>query len=520
MRLTQYLSIEFHPHCNLSSTHAKCPNTHPERYSHLDTARTLDDDTIVDIATRFYNEFGFQGMVTWHYYNEPLVQAERMCRLVDRIREKVPQARFALWTNGLLLPVDLESLRRFEKIHITEYKDKECRAGYDRARQSIKALCRQQSGVHVHGWPLDTRRTLQDGPRKIDPCGRMFVEFIIGYHGNVHLCCYDWRGLGSPGNVFTDDLAEIVQRWRQIRDNISGCQMTDDSPDACLRCPNRQTGIGWKDDAEIYEAATEYMMRRRLRRQVIPSPSVRLSQPKVGVVFVHYAIPERRLREHFEWNDELYRAAGASVYVVADTTYSSTKSLPYVKTVVVPESRLPKRRRKRVFSLALTKNEGIKAALRDGCDVVIVTDTDVAFSDVTLFRMASVTEDEAIVPVYLMARSYGDRAESDQPDVGMTGTIAMTSRNWRQIRFNETCVGYGAEDGKVHEAIRQRGIVVVRDEPLWRQGEWHRKPHYVWHIAHDPSKHLMRQPGHGSADCWNRDIGFNPDNFVANRRLR
>jgi hypothetical protein len=220
-----------------------------------------------------------------------------------------------------------------------------------------------------------------------------------------------------------------------------------------------------------------------------------------AVVFAHYQIPQARLDDHFRWNDAFYRHSGAVVYVVTD----HLRRVPmYGRCVILPKIALPKLEGETVFSLSLTKNRGIMAALGGRCDPIIVTDTDIAFSDAAWEEMVGVASNVASLPVYLMARSYDARSERDKPDTGMTGTIGMRAKHWRHVKFNETCVGYGAEDGIVHRAIRERGLVQLRDT-------------FIWHIAHD-EQHLHRTPGHGSADCWNRDT-LNPDNFAANRRV-
>lgn len=250
MQYTQYLSFEFHPDCNLGDVHKACPNRHPERYAHVDTSRTLDDGTIVEVARRMHEEFGFRGLVAFHYYNEPLMQAARLYALVDAIREAVPRARFVLWSNGTLLTDELRPLRAFGQIYITDYGNLN--------KQHVDRLRQLASHVQICRWPLDGRTTAQDA-YSIRPCGRMFVEFVVDFHGNVHLCCHDWRGLGSPGNVFKDDLATLVERWQVIRASISGAQMTGEAPETCLRCPMRQPEIGWEVAPEVVRDAKEHM---------------------------------------------------------------------------------------------------------------------------------------------------------------------------------------------------------------------------------------------------------------------
>ncbi|MHC4867289.1 MAG: radical SAM/SPASM domain-containing protein [Planctomycetota bacterium] len=347
MRLTQYLIFELGSGCNLSGAHRRCPNAHPERYAHLDTSRTLDDDTIVSIATRMYREFGFRGLIGWHYYNEPMVQRRRMWQLMGRIREAIPESRFVLWTNGtivntngVVLDQDLLPFAAFEQIHITDYGDDQwptILAGELEARQ-IPAS--------IHHWELDDRLDppVEESDR---PCLRMFTEFIVDNHGNVHLCCYDWRGLGSPGSVFTTPLGELVERWRAIREAISGPRMRLDpppsGPDApffaeftrapavCRTCSKR-CGLT-EFDPTIAAATTQHLAARvfndasarifphrwtiKMPEDCLTAPLVVDRPPEIAVVFVAYrCVPDERILDHFRWNADYY--APVRVYMVTD----------------------------------------------------------------------------------------------------------------------------------------------------------------------------------------------------------
>jgi hypothetical protein len=225
---------------------------------------------------------------------------------------------------------------------------------------------------------------------------------------------------------------------------------------------------------------------------------------KLAIVFVSYLkVPEERLQDHFRWNREAYKQFGdrLRVYVVSDIDHD----LPsYAESVIYPMDRLPMIDGRRRFSLTATKNSGIAEAIENGAEVVISTDVDVAFDPQTLQLMFTVPDDWASIPLYRMAPSFEDRAKG-HIDHGCMGTVGLTAANWTRIRYDERCVGYGADDGILMRDIERAGIRIARD-------------HEVTHIAH-VSGDGARQPGRGSATCWGRDDGFNFDNFTANRRL-
>lgn len=509
MRLTQFLIFELGTKCNLGELHKdRCPNRSPERWKDLDASHDLDDDMIVSTATRMYQQFGFRGMVGWHYYNEPLLQQERMFGLMRRIRKQVPTARFLLWSNGTLLPADPAFFMQFERIIFTDYGNID--------PDTLAAVQGVNPRTLVCRWALDRRMDIT-GPEHPGPCGRMFVEFVVDGHGNVHLCCYDWKGKGSPGNVYTHKLQVLVTRWQNIRDAISGNTMKAMAPMVCRTCRVRNPAVPAILHPTVFlptiaaEAQKHVEALRRFTPQPGPAPKPRPQQPQVAVVFASYqnakgeGTPYRRLLDHFRWNDDLYRST-ARVYVVTE----KHRNLPdYAECVIFPEANLPILDGERCFSICMTKNAGIRKALADGADVVICTDVDMAFSGNTWEQMVNLKPRQVSIPVYVMAPSFEDR-EKGQADRGATGTVAMTAVGWQTVcrdgqYYDERCVGYGADDGIMVTTVKQAGLQILRDC-------------VAYHIEHPGATPKPNRPGRGRPGCYGRD-GFNPDNFKANKQI-
>jgi len=224
----------------------------------------------------------------------------------------------------------------------------------------------------------------------------------------------------------------------------------------------------------------------------------------LAVVFVSYLkVPVERLMDHFRWNEDVYASFGdrLRVYVVSDVDHE----LPSDATCVVfPLDRLPMIQCRRRFSLTQTKNAGIQRAIADGCDVIVATDVDIVLPRPLVARMFNVTEQQAVIPVYLMAEDFVTRYKGHL-DHGCTGTVAMTAANWKRIPYDEECVEYGGDDGILLRDIERAGLGIQRDK-------------IVSHIAHVPGDG-ERTPGRGADTCWGREDGFNRDNFRKNRRL-
>jgi hypothetical protein len=195
-------------------------------------AQELDDETIVSCAVRAYQELGFTGLVGWIYYNEPLLQAERMFALMARIAEQAPKARFILWTNGMLIPEECEQYRQFAQIIISGYNEQ--------SRRGVARLfAKQIESRYIENAKLDNRLEQIVITGNKQHCLRPHVELIVDNFGNTHLCCYDWQGKGTLGNVFTRDFGAIAREWRTLLPEIAGAEMSDQAPEVCQTCSHR-----------------------------------------------------------------------------------------------------------------------------------------------------------------------------------------------------------------------------------------------------------------------------------------
>ncbi len=491
MHLTQFLIFELSDQCNLGSAHKLCPNQSPERYAHLDTRRTLDEATILSIASRAYQVHNFRGLIGWHYYNEPTLTETSMLRLMDNIKRQVPQARFVLWTNGTRLPENLARYRQFEQVYITNYDG----ADFSRVTTELPQ-------TKILRPTMDGRLGQVD--RESDrPCYRSFTEFIIDYHGNVHLCCFDWRGKACMGNVFAESFGAILSRFQAARMAMVGERMTEDAPASCRRCAFR-IGSFSNFDPVVAKAAADYAA--QLRQSLAEAKSGRPNAGRPAVIFAHYNcpggdLPESRLYEQLAWNDAYYRQSAARVYVVTD----KARVLPdYAACLVLPASALPQHDGHTVFSQAIAKNCGVAAALADERDPIIVCDTDIQFTPPAWHRLVKVDGWSAIIPVCCMRRRCDYLDGEDRRDKGCTGTVAMRAENWKRLRYDERFAGYGGEDGAFLNSITRAGLRVDRATE-------------IYHMPHFAGESPQRQPGHGSEGCYNRANGFNPDMFGANR---
>lgn len=202
MNETRYLSFEIGPYCNLSDEHPWCPSGY--------LVRSGDGMMSVERIAECINEAtaaGFTGLVAFHFYNEPLLYAER----IRAVMELAPDARYLLWSNGTLAAECPELVASFDEVVITDY--------------------------HGRGnYPFDPDDRLgnyADGQRDTVRCHRPFVEFVVDYAGEAHLCCQDWAHDTAIGNVTTEPFMAVYGRWLAIAEGVrdgSSC------PSVCLSC--------------------------------------------------------------------------------------------------------------------------------------------------------------------------------------------------------------------------------------------------------------------------------------------
>ena len=469
MDLMQFLIFEIGDKCNLAKEHeGKCPVNCRDRFPQ--GGRPLTDQEIVDIAAVMYYDYGFKGMIGFHYYNEPLLYLDRIEKVVHEIEKIVPQAQFVLWTNGKLFPKDIQRLSIFNRAWVTNYDG----GNYKEIRKAVKNV------IEV-SWQLDARLD-PEGHERLDRCRRPFAEFIIDYKGNVHVCCIDWQGGVKIGNVTQDGLGECINNFLDVRDAVGGDCMTADAPAFCKKCKLRQPNVA-NLHTDIKLLADNYLATGKRPQSI-------------AVTFTHYNIPAKRLQDHFAWNDAVYRKHNARVYVVTDKQYDVP---PYAECLVYP-SKMP------VFNLSKTSNYGVKTAINNGYDIIIKTDTDIVFSPEVFNACIQVRDKEAVIPYYKMSDNYAERNEKFVMAPYATGTISMTADGWEINHFNELCEGYGCDDGILKRRIEKSGYGIKR----YKQFD-------LWHIAHEAG--TVQKEFHGRTDHWNRDSGFNPENFKRNGQL-
>ncbi len=229
LQYTQLINFEIGDKCNLTKMHPECPS------NAVRSGKELTDEKILGLVNEIYTKYGFRGFIAWHFYNEPLLQADRIFNLMEQIRKDFPKSRFLLWSNCTILPED-DRIKLFEDAYLTDYLN----VGMDRVYGCFKNV--------AHFWYKGKDISLDERffspyteENHYERCLRPLVEFIIDNYGDVHFCCYDWNIRTEVGNVWNSSLDEILKKREELSRQVCGKQMTEDSPWRCLRCTFRES---------------------------------------------------------------------------------------------------------------------------------------------------------------------------------------------------------------------------------------------------------------------------------------
>lgn len=223
---TSLLSFEVTKFCNMMKEHDKCP-VNCREYKNRDFH--LDEKSIVNTIKEAI-KMGFSGLVAFHYYNEPLLEKELILRIINQ----VPEARYLLWTNALLLNRKVEEndfLLKFSKVNITCYNVEDMPFFTD--------LSNYYGNIEIFDWELDDRLEIYEKDKDNNlSCKRPLFEIPIDYHGNIHLCCMDWKNEYQIGNIFIDSFTNIIKgkKYQNLLKECQGRRFSENCPVICKKC--------------------------------------------------------------------------------------------------------------------------------------------------------------------------------------------------------------------------------------------------------------------------------------------
>jgi hypothetical protein len=213
----RYLCFEVGTTCNLAGVHSRCPINEIPRDPQ---ATALTPESIVEFAAYMVTQ-GFRGHIAFHFYNEPLLELDKVLETIGKIKQRMLPVKFNLWTNGKLIPRDPEKasyLADFDEVVWSAYSHEDAAAARE-LRKTYSHIVIRESG-------LDLRREHKDLPDNVGPgdfgiCHRQDHELIVRNDGTVIHCCADFKNTIQAGNVLRDTPADILSNWRVNKTRVA-----------------------------------------------------------------------------------------------------------------------------------------------------------------------------------------------------------------------------------------------------------------------------------------------------------
>lgn len=236
------IEIEINHECNRACGY--CPNSLQERKN--------KGRMTVELFTSLMDqlrEIGFQGRVSYHFYNEPMLSPD-LDLFVRMTREYLPRAVIELYTNGLLLDrVRFDSLCAIgvDKFTVTRHHGVQdfpfanVFEELDRpARERVRLLDYTDLELTSRGGILKVGRRISE-PLDL-PCLIPSLMAIVTVNGNVLPCYEDFEELNVMGNLHVNSLTEIWNSpaYRAFRESL---KRRERSVHPVCRTCNRQTMI-------------------------------------------------------------------------------------------------------------------------------------------------------------------------------------------------------------------------------------------------------------------------------------
>lgn len=218
------INFEITDKCNYDKLHKACPINSKSRFNNNASDVPISDGDIIGLMSYCINR-GFKGYFGFHYYNEPLLERDRITRIMTEINSRFPSVKFCLWTNGSMLK-DRE-VHKYDKVVISDYKKN-------------KAHLAANKNVHVLSGKLDKRRKIEDAKVKLSNCARVNLEMSVDYYGNIRVCCNDYKHEITSANITQSDYTTCLMKWVEAKTVPETMANTGKSHAVCRSCIKRE----------------------------------------------------------------------------------------------------------------------------------------------------------------------------------------------------------------------------------------------------------------------------------------
>jgi len=227
----ELIALETTTYCNLTCSF--CPNSKHDRGSEKNE-KLMDEGVFRKIIDELAT-INYRGKLALFSYGEPFTD-KRMPRLIAYTRRKLPRTNIQLNSNGFLMTV--ESYKAavaagVDVINVSQYADimpPNVKKVYEylktrpKRENKIKYRIFDQTQLSNRGGEIETESSVND---EVPIC--MYPKafaLTIDYKGNLVLCCNDYHGNITFGNLGEKTLFDILDNSRfytimgEIRRNV------------------------------------------------------------------------------------------------------------------------------------------------------------------------------------------------------------------------------------------------------------------------------------------------------------
>lgn len=191
--------------CNYAHIHKKCP-------AHfIKNKEILPSEIVHKIIDELANN-SFQGTISFHVYNEPLIDP-RLFWFIEYAKKRIPNSKIEIYSNGYYL--DNQMINELENIGtdiliVTGYGDLE----YNRLINLEVDIC-----YNILYGNLDERidnYKEREHPVSTEKCCTYFRQIPIYSNGDLGTCCLDYLHTYTLGNIFENSLKYILNSEKTI----------------------------------------------------------------------------------------------------------------------------------------------------------------------------------------------------------------------------------------------------------------------------------------------------------------
>jgi len=208
-QLFKIVEIEINSKCNMACSY--CPNSVDERVEQGD----MSDETF-DLILDSLEESSFKGIVSFHFYNEPLL-SKKLEGFAKKLKARLSKVLLQIYSNGTLL-----TLKKFEELidagvdafNITKHEDVKPNYTFDKTYAQLDG--EQKKRVIYNSFDqidMSNRsgilEDIKSGAGPKTPCLLPSIMMSITLEGNILPCYEDFYQKLVMGNIKEQSLEDI-----------------------------------------------------------------------------------------------------------------------------------------------------------------------------------------------------------------------------------------------------------------------------------------------------------------------